>query len=572
MHIKISKTNMFLAVIGSVLVAFFVALLVFADDALNRTQRYPVHTLNEGWQIRRNGELLPADSLLEPDMSRVGDNEVWTISTKLPLEHIPGAALYFRTLQAVVEVDVEGEEIYSYGRDLYEQGRMLKRGICMVSLPHDYMGKTVTIRFTATEPLAFNGLAPIRFGAEQDLCLGFLEERRVPLFFGVFLILYALFQIFVLPYMLFRNRSSLTPLFSSLVTLSMGLYIIGFYHLIELYSSHTIASTVVEYLSLYCLPLTISAYLYSLLSGRVKQIYFFFIVLNLVMIASVIFLHASGLIHMTLYLPVFYLVTFTESVPYLVHQLLGFRRVQGARTGYLDMVADRVVFVGFVFYMICSALDTVAFSFAKYVGGGEPNAGIPFFTTGAVLFTMAATAHYYLQGISHVRADATREHLEQRAYTDPLTGLANRIRCEQEMQQLSMDDPFTILSLDLDGLKTVNDSLGHAEGDRLLTTFANVLQKTFGDMNLVGRMGGDEFFILMTGPRRAMVKAKLRELERALVDLNLEEHAFRYSVSYGYASNHETHFGRHVRDIYMLADRRMYDMKRKRKKEREAAE
>ena len=226
MHIKISKTNLFLAVIGSVLVAFFVALLVFADDALNRTQRYPVYTLNEGWQIRRNGALLPADSLLEPDMSRVGDNEVWTITTKLPLENIPGAALHFRTLQAVVEVDVEGEEIYSYGRDLYEQGRMLKRGICMVSLPHGYMGKTVTIRFTATEPLAFNGLAPIRFGAEQDLCLGFLEERRVPLFFGVFLILYALFQIFVLPYMLFRNRSSLTPLFSSLVTLSMGLYII----------------------------------------------------------------------------------------------------------------------------------------------------------------------------------------------------------------------------------------------------------------------------------------------------------------------------------------------------------
>lgn len=572
MHIKIHKTNLAVAVIGSVMVAFFVTLLVFSGDILNRRQRYPVYTLNDGWQIEKNGTLLPSESLLEPDMFRVKDSEVWTITTTLPLENIPGATLYFRTLQAVVEVELDGTEIYSYGRDLHESGKMLKRGICMIPLPQGFMGKPVTIRFTATEPLAFNGLAPIMFGSEQDLCMKFIEDRRIPLFFGVFLTLYALFQVFALPYLLFRNRTSLTPLFSALVTLSMGLYIIGFHHIIELFSYHTIASTVTEYLSLYCLPLTISAYFFSLLKGRIRQVYLFFVVMDLIMIASILFLHISDLVHITLYLPVFYLITFAESMPYLAYQLLSFRRMQNARAGRLDLIADRIVFAAFSVFIVCSALDTVVFSFAKYIGGGEPTAGIPFFTTGAVLFTMATTAHYYLRGISHVRADVTKEHLEQRAYTDPLTGLANRIRCEQEMQQLSIDDPFIILSLDLDGLKSVNDSLGHAEGDRLLTTFADVLNKTFCDMDLVGRMGGDEFFVLMTGPRRAIVKAKLKELERALFDLNLEEHAFHYSVSYGYASNHETHFGRHVRDIYMLADRRMYDMKRKRKKEREAAE
>ena len=564
------KNNLFLSFIGTVIVAFLVALLVFRDDMLNRADRYPVYTLNNGWEILKNGIDWPGDSLPGIEMNRVKRGEVWEIKTTLPREDIPGATLYFRTLQAVVDVEMNGTRIYTYGHDLYEEGRMLKRGFCMVALPAGYMGQEVTIRFTASEPLAFNGLAPVLFGTEQDLSMRLMEERRVPLFFGIFLTIYGLLHILVLPYQLFRNRSSLTPMFSAAVTLSMGLYIIGFYHIIELFSNYTIASTVVEYLSLYMLPTTISAYLYSIVEGKLKQFYLLFIFLNVVMFSCIIFLHAANLVHMTLYLPAFYFITFGESVPYIIYKIIDFRRVKPSRTELLDIVADRVVFFGFLVYIICSVLDTVTFSFAKYLGGGEAYAGIPFFTTGAVLFMMSMTAQFFLHGIAHVRSDATRDRLEQRAYTDPLTGLANRIRCEQEMQSLQIDDPFTIISLDLDGLKHVNDTLGHMEGDRLLSTFADALKKTFGDMSLVGRMGGDEFLIIVTGAQRALVKSKLRELERALFDLNLEEHAFRYSVSYGYASNHETHFGRHVRDIYMLADRRMYDMKKKRKQEEEA--
>lgn len=571
MKTTIDRNKLIIAFIGTVIVAFFVALLFFGGSAINRTWKNPMYTLSDGWSVTRNGETVPGDSIRSLAMEQVRDDEVWELRTILPREDLPGAALYFRTLQAVVEVTLDGKEIYSYGKDRYAAGKMLKRGICIVPLPPGYMGKDITIRFTATEPLAFNGVAPIIFGTEQDLCNNFLQERRVPLFFGVFLSFYALFQVLVLPYLLFRNRSSLTPFFSALVTLSMGLYILGFHHLIELFTTHAIISTLVEYLSLYMLPTSICMYLYSLLDGTLKRVYLFFIRLDLVLMVIVVFLHVSNMVHLTLYLPAFYVITFAEAAPYLAGSVLGFRRMRRAGDEPLEMISSRIVFFGFLFYMICSAMDTVLFTYAKYIGrGGEPSAGIPFFTTGAILFTMATTAHYYLHGIAHVRADATRERLEHRAYTDPLTGLANRIRCEQVMQQLTIDDPFVIISLDLDGLKSVNDSLGHGEGDRLLTTFAETLKKIFGDMELVGRMGGDEFLVILTGAQRTVVNAKLKELERALVNLNLEEHAFRYSVSYGYAGNHETHFGRRVRDIYMLADRRMYDMKRKRKHEQEA--
>ena len=105
----------------------------------------------------------------------------------------------------------------------------------------------------------------------------------------------------------------------------------------------------------------------------------------------------------------------------------------------------------------------------------------------------------------------------------------------------------------------------------MLKGFANALKQCFEGMTLTGRMGGDEFLVILTGAECAVTDAKLRELERALFNLNLEEPYFHYSASYGYASNTETHFGRHVRDIYMLADRRMYDMKRKKKQDKEAA-
>lgn len=99
---------------------------------------------------------------------------------------------------------------------------------------------------------------------------------------------------------------------------------------------------------------------------------------------------------------------------------------------------------------------------------------------------------------------AVREHTEEIrriAYTDELTGLANRAHLnewlEEELKQSLRGEPAgSILYIDLDDLKMVNDTLGHTYGDTLIFETADRIRRQVGDRGFVGRIGGDEFVII----------------------------------------------------------------------------
>jgi diguanylate cyclase (GGDEF)-like protein len=97
------------------------------------------------------------------------------------------------------------------------------------------------------------------------------------------------------------------------------------------------------------------------------------------------------------------------------------------------------------------------------------------------------------------------DRLRQLAECDSLTGLANRgvfeARCHDLAKHEYGDVSVSALALvDLDHFKTINDRLGHAAGDECLRQLAYRLYRIFGEKNLVARIGGDEFALLLQGP------------------------------------------------------------------------
>ena len=120
---------------------------------------------------------------------------------------------------------------------------------------------------------------------------------------------------------------------------------------------------------------------------------------------------------------------------------------------------------------------------------------------------------------------------------------------------------YTIISMDLNKLKQVNDTLGHHEGDRLLSGFATILSDCFMDANLVGRMGGDEFIVILTEDRALNTTRRIHTFYSLMNDWNHKEQMFQYSASYGYAYSYEVPSGS-AQEVYMLADSRMYEMKK----------
>jgi diguanylate cyclase (GGDEF)-like protein/PAS domain S-box-containing protein len=113
------------------------------------------------------------------------------------------------------------------------------------------------------------------------------------------------------------------------------------------------------------------------------------------------------------------------------------------------------------------------------------------------------------------------EQLEHQAFHDTLTGLANRAlfldRVEHALARGTRDEEtITVLFLDLDDFKTINDSLGHASGDRVLVTVAERLEQLLRPGDTIARLGGDEFAILLEG---ASLEDAIRVVERILDSL-----------------------------------------------------
>ena len=110
--------------------------------------------------------------------------------------------------------------------------------------------------------------------------------------------------------------------------------------------------------------------------------------------------------------------------------------------------------------------------------------------------------------------EKTEAEIRHRAHHDALTGLGNRVlfrdKVEREIEELrDKDKTFAVLCIDLDGFKTVNDTLGHSFGDDLLNAIARMLQGVSPEFATVARLGGDEFAILMPAPVHAVDAASL---------------------------------------------------------------
>ncbi len=145
----------------------------------------------------------------------------------------------------------------------------------------------------------------------------------------------------------------------------------------------------------------------------------------------------------------------------------------------------------------------------------------------------------------------------QLATMDELTMLSNRRGFEALAQHAlnlckRMHKQASLLFFDLNDFKQVNDTYGHAEGDRALTTFAEVLRSALRDSDVIGRLGGDEFVALLTDANRDKTSGLIRRLEQRLAARNAElMRGYDIGFSVGQV---EYEPGRHASIAGLLAD------------------
>ena len=168
------------------------------------------------------------------------------------------------------------------------------------------------------------------------------------------------------------------------------------------------------------------------------------------------------------------------------------------------------------------------------------------------------------QAAAREELSAERDRYALEARTDELTGLANRIAwtealARERKRRSRYRRPVVLMSVDVDRLKEVNDRYGHQAGDELLRAAAGVLVRALRDTDLVARIGGDEFGVLLPETSTEAMEAVIRRIQVACAEWRGSHPDLRLSLSIGWASPEP--FG-DLQEALRTADGRMYESKR----------
>lgn len=155
---------------------------------------------------------------------------------------------------------------------------------------------------------------------------------------------------------------------------------------------------------------------------------------------------------------------------------------------------------------------------------------------------------------------------KQYAYYDELTGIANRrlmLKRLQELEEQPSDRAqYALLNIDLNKFKQINDSYGHSAGDALLRFVAEQLKAKLRSSDLVARMGGDEFMVLLY----RLENLQQAQAQAAKLQAHFAGHSFiwqgsEFTVSLSIGAAHSNEVAGSAEDLIMLADKRMYQHK-----------
>ena len=155
------------------------------------------------------------------------------------------------------------------------------------------------------------------------------------------------------------------------------------------------------------------------------------------------------------------------------------------------------------------------------------------------------------------------EKLFELAYTDSMTEVPNRNAYEERLKKLRKPNAnisrITVIVVDVNGLKEINDNYGHFSGDDAIKTVAKALRDTIGTKADIYRIGGDEFCLVLEGLPGTIARVRLIDIQNAFD--HTEEKPYPKGVSFGIIEIPANHDKLTVNDVIHQADYAMYQQK-----------
>ncbi len=553
------KKKRLLPIICSVIIAIFVTWLI--NKCSNFKPEYPIYDLAEGWTVKINDDRFNNVDITEfykiLGKSKLERGDVITMTTVLPNdEAFPFPVVLFRSRYTTLDCYIGTQQLCSFGHEMYEKKQFVGKMYHFITLPMEHGGKALTLRMICGEDDAFNKLAPVKLGSQPDVESQFIHTHMAIIATGMFLFIFGIVFLSITMFFVAGTPDLISLLSGSLFCINLGVWIMSYYNVLSPFF-YTTLETQIEYFTLYLIVPYCYLMMYFIQKIENKTIFISLGLISAGITLTQYILHYVFNIHMRATLHMYHIVamiSFGVLVYYLIRDI---RKRDLTPSGKIQLCGL------FAF----SAAEIVHLGI--YMLGSKPIPhsdllGIITLDTGCLIFVMCQLANYMLyvtQTYAQRKENASLSHL---AYADGLTNMANRARADKILADFDkIETDYCIISVDLNGLKYVNDEFGHPSGDKYIKDFAKVLTTTFDGEGICARIGGDEFLVLIEDATDKDIDVLIGRMNSALNVMNAIYSEYQRSVATGYAFRHECPEGSPSHEVYLLADQRMYEEKRK---------
>ncbi len=550
------RVTLLILLISSFFITITFGLLVWT---INSPQLFSLAFLSDGWNLELNGEQynnINTDKIRSIIFNKAKKGDVVSFSTVLPdIDNPPFPSLGIYTSNSAYSIFLDNQLIGSDFHKLYDSNDFIGGGYNFIMLPDDYVGKTLKIKLWITVDYSYHNFLIPMIGSYHDLRFAVFRVLMLPMLSGIFLCLFGGFFTFV-SLIFFPILPTLkNQIYSSLFSLVFGLWMLGHFRLTSFFANASFGTSV-EYSSLILLIPLALLLLCSLYKNKITKYHIIASIIVISISLTLILLHVLKIIFMT---STIFIVHIIGSI---IIGLILYCRFNTFKTHSLSK-SDSTLLNGISILSISLIFDEILYYASNSFDSIEGLIDLIIIPIAAFINAACIISNYYLYVTEALAQQQEVVSLAHLAYADGLTNLANRSKADKYIASLEKsNEDYTIISLDLNGLKTVNDELGHSAGDQYIREFALALMESFQEIQFTARIGGDEFVIISNITDIDIIQNYLYKVRQKLELLNQSDTKYYRSVAAGFAMRHEIN-SNNSRDVYLLADKRMYIDKQK---------
>lgn len=448
------------------------------------------------------------------------------------------------------KVTVDGETVYNKN----DADCVYSYGTEYAPLPQDYVGREIEVHIYPKEKGKNVGISELYIISESDYSLMF--TKRVFLRSSSAIVIFACGILFALCIAVYKmdEKNNNTLKWMGIFCICGGVWTFVSSGILIIVNVPFKTMYILEYLSLYIAVYSFMCYWGSEIefTKREKKIAD---VMKLVIIAYILFalvIQLTGVATLYSILYIFHILCVVVGV-YIIMVGIGNKIM---REGIdRKTILKSVIILGVLIICVMEIVKSKVTSFYF------KDSFLPYIMLGFAIVSIVRFINRALGGYLH---EYQVDSLEQMAYIDVMTGIGNRNSCEKYFANIMEDNKscYQLVMFDINGLKKVNDTIGHLEGDNLIKAFSALLKKQFESKgSFVGRMGGDEFVLIMNDSTTAVLRA-IDSFNTAVENENaLGINNFEIKYSYGIAAC-DRRKNEDVWKKFSEADRKMYSMKR----------